>query len=89
MTVYVDTARTPDTKHGIAGLWSHLTADDVPELHAFAQTLDLPPDWFTDGGHGDWFYPIKEDLRQKAIARGAKPVTLAAMARITARRARR
>lgn len=51
--------------------WAHLVSDEShDELHAFAAQLGLPPRAF----HRD-HYDIPADLRDRALALGARPVT--------------
>jgi hypothetical protein len=50
--------------------WAHLVSDtSVEELHEFAASLGLPPRAF----HGD-HYDVPSELRDEAIALGARPV---------------
>ncbi len=52
-------------------LWAHLVSDtDVDELHRFAARLGIPDRAF-QGDH----YDVTEELRECAIAEGARPVT--------------
>lgn len=70
MTVYVD-----DAVHLWRGQrWAHLMADTLAELHAMAQRLGIPPRAFqnkTSGAH----YDVTTDLRERAIALGAVPIS--------------
>lgn len=51
-------------------LWCHLLADSLDELHAFARSIGLKPEWFQ---HRARFphYDITEAKRKKAVAFGA------------------
>jgi cephalosporin-C deacetylase-like acetyl esterase len=52
------------------GYWSHLWADDLEELHSFAQSIELKRSWFQDKilKH----YDLKGNrIRDKAIKAGA------------------
>lgn len=51
--------------------WAHLVSDEsYDELHEFAERLGLQREWF-QGDH----YDIPRDVRDRAIALGAVPVT--------------
>jgi hypothetical protein len=66
MTVYVDNARLPF--RGM--LMSHMLADTDEELRAMADAIGLQQRWH-QGDHFD----INEDMRQSALANGARPIT--------------
>jgi hypothetical protein len=54
--------------------WCHLVADDIQELHDFAQKLGLKREWFQNHiiqPH----YDITAAKREAAINLGAKPIT--------------
>jgi hypothetical protein len=88
VTVYVDDWRQWARVGPIETRWSHLTADDTEELHAFAERLGLRRAWFQD--HPDptrHHYDLTDPARERAIAAGAVAVTWREGARI--RRARR
>jgi len=52
-------------------LWAHLVSDSAyDELHAFAGRLGVPVRAF-QGDH----YDVDEDLRERAVALGAEPVS--------------
>jgi hypothetical protein len=94
MTVYVDDARIPARVGRLHTCWSHLTADDRDELHAFAARLGLRRAWFQDKPNQDgtpgphWHYDVTDTKRAAAIAAGATPLNLREMGQlITARRA--
>src|SRR5919205_635110 len=55
--------------------WSHLTADDKPELHAFAQRIGLQRSWFQDKSRGLWHYDVTEGKRREAVAAGAVEIS--------------
>lgn len=66
MAILVDEAHWPWRGR----LWAHLISDtSVDELHAFAERLGLPTRAF-QGDH----YDITDELRDCAIAEGARPV---------------
>lgn len=66
MTILVDNAIWPWRGR----VWAHLISDEsLTELHDFAARLNLPPRSF-GGDH----YDITDELRECAIAEGAKPV---------------
>jgi len=67
MTILVDSARWPFKGH----LFAHLVSDtSLAELHAFAVRLGLPDRAFS-GDH----YDIPADVRLRAVALGARPVS--------------
>jgi len=70
MTVYVDDAVTlwRDRR------WAHLMADRLDELHAMAAALGLPRRAFQDKTSGA-HYDVDSDLRERAIALGAVPIS--------------
>lgn len=66
MTILVDGAHWPWRGR----LWAHLVSDtSIEELHAFAERLGIPERAF-QGDH----YDITDELRDCAIAEGARPV---------------
>jgi hypothetical protein len=66
--------------------WSHLQADSLVELHAFAALLGLKREWFQPGSRPENdHYDVTDSMREKAIALGA----VAESWRDGARRARR
>jgi hypothetical protein len=90
VTVYVDDARIPATVGKYTDRWSHLMADDRDELHRFAQRIGLRRSWFQDPcapnrkpwpakpgspAAENWHYDVTENMRERAIRQGAKPVT--------------
>lgn len=73
MSVYVDDSRIAwRDKH-----WSHLQADSLDELHAFAEKLGLKRSWFQhhEGRPELDHYDVTESMRKKAIDLGAIPET--------------
>lgn len=70
MTVYVDDAVTLWRGHR----WAHLMADTLPELHAMAARLGIPPRAFQDKTSGA-HYDVDAELREQAIALGALPIS--------------
>ncbi|TWT22534.1 DUF4031 domain-containing protein [Luteimonas marina] len=70
MTVYVDDAVTLWRGQR----WAHLMADTLEELHAFAARLGLPRRAFQDKTSGA-HYDVTADLRERAIALGAMPIS--------------
>lgn len=90
MTVYVDNFRTPATVGRIRGRWSHLTADTVEELQAFAARLGHRPEWFQarckhakcptfDGVCVHFHYDVVDAKRAEAIALGAVAIDIREM----------
>lgn len=66
MVILVDGAHWPWRGR----LWAHLVSDtSLDELHAFARRLGLPERAF-QGDH----YDVTDELRDCAIAEGARPV---------------
>jgi len=87
VTVYVDDLGCPATVGGLNARWSHLIADDVAELHAFAARLGLRRQWFQDPtvtgkplaapgtrAAENWHYDVTSSKRAQAIRLGAVPV---------------
>lgn len=70
MAVYVDDAVTLWRGRR----WAHLMADTLPELHAMAARLGLPPRAFQDRRSGA-HYDVTAELRLQAIALGATPIS--------------
>ncbi len=70
MAVYVDDAVTLWR----GKRWAHLMADTLDELHAFADRLGLPRRAFQDKTSGA-HYDVTAELRERAIAFGAVPVS--------------
>jgi len=75
VTCYVDAVREyPD-----AGLrhtrFCHLLADTREELHELADDLGIPRRYFQDHPWR-WHHDLPEPLRERAIALGAREVTL-------------
>jgi hypothetical protein len=73
--------------NGLDRRWSHLLADTVEELHAFAEQLGLRRAWFQDpvvngrprpkpGSRAaeGWHYDVTDSKRERAIALGAEPI---------------
>jgi hypothetical protein len=70
MSVYVD-----DAVHLWRGRrWAHLLADDLDELHAFAERLGLPRRAFQEKRSGA-HYDIDAALRERALALGAMAIS--------------
>lgn len=73
MTILVDAAIWPHRGRRFA----HLVSDrSEAELHAFAATLGLQRRWY-QGDH----YDIPSEVRERAIALGAEPVSAAELVR--------
>jgi hypothetical protein len=72
---YVDTVREYPT----AGLrhtrFCHLLADTRAELHAMADELGVPRRYFQDHPWR-WHHDLPEPLRERAVALGAREITL-------------
>lgn len=69
MAVYVD-----DVRIAWRGKrWSHLTADTVEELHAFAATIGLRREWFQPSSTRPeaHHYDVTDSKRDEAILAGA------------------
>jgi hypothetical protein len=71
--VYVDDARIPARVGRISARWSHLMADSLPELLAFADRLGLQRSWLQDKASGVHF-DVTEAKRAEAIRLGAIPI---------------
>jgi hypothetical protein len=70
MTVYVDDYRTPARVGHINARWSHLMADTLEELLAFADLLGLQRRWLQDKASGVHF-DVTDGVRAKALVLGA------------------
>lgn len=81
MTCYVDEARiwAPTTIRCFAGGSSHLTADTVEELHAFASRIGLRRAWFQGGRVPH--YDLTMARREDALRAGARFVAAKDQAR--------
>lgn len=75
MTVYVDDAFIPAVVGSIDDEWCHMAADDDEELHAFALKIGLQRRWAQDE-HGFLHYDLTKSRRRRAIAAGAKMITV-------------
>lgn len=81
MTVYVDAPRSypPEMispaarRYGVE--WSHLWADDVDELHAFAERISLQRRWFQNRPRFP-HYDVVPTLREVALSHGAEKLEL-------------
>lgn len=73
MSVYVDDARMPARVGRISSRWSHLMADSLPELLAFADDLGLRREWLQDKASGVHF-DVTDSKRDEAIRLGAVPI---------------
>lgn len=96
MSVYVDNARIPAIVGQHTSRWSHLTADDKEELHAFAAQLGLRRSYFQTCKANrrrcppetcpHWHYDVTEGKRQQALRLGAVPMDLRKWSEIIASR---
>jgi Protein of unknown function (DUF4031) len=74
--------------------WFGLTADTEEELHPFAENIGLYRHFYrprTVGGEAGWpvvgHYDLDEGERDRAVARGAKPITARRHAKMLRQRA--
>ena len=84
MTIYVDDWRQWARVGPIETRWSHLTADEPEELHAFAESIGLRRAWFQDH-HRDptrHHYDLTDPARRRAIESGATALTWREAARM-------
>lgn len=88
MTVYVDDARIVARVGRLQAQWSHLTADDRDELHAFAAGLGLRRSWFQDH-ESRWHYDVTDSKRGQAVRAGAVELPARELAVLCRRRAGR
>lgn len=71
MAVYVSRREYAfKSKKGFMMKLSHMMADDIEELHAFAISIGVKLDWFQRDAKRP-HYDISKAFKQKAIARGA------------------
>jgi hypothetical protein len=54
---------------------SHMIADDIKELHAFAARIGMKRSWFQESPSGD-HYDVSLGLRKKAVTLGAHEITM-------------
>jgi hypothetical protein len=54
---------------------SHMIADNIEELHAFAKRIGMKRSWFQECVSGD-HYDVSYSLRKKAVALGALEITM-------------
>ncbi|GCD38022.1 hypothetical protein OEIGOIKO_05832 [Streptomyces chrestomyceticus JCM 4735] len=89
MSVYVDEIKDYTTVSKMRGLrythWCHLLADDIEELHAFAQRLGLRMTWFQDHAYR-WHYDLTAGKRAMAVRYGAQEVDHHFVAELLAKR---
>lgn len=69
MTVFIDDAFLPFGRM----LMSHMMADDLEELHQFAESIGLRRSWFQDKSIRH--YDVSKGKREEAIAKGAVEVS--------------
>jgi len=95
VTVCVDNAQIPATVGRHKSRWSHLTADDVEELHRFAQRLGLRRSHFQTckatamcppATCPHWHYDVTAAKREQALSMGAQPIGIRDWIAIIARR---
>jgi hypothetical protein len=62
--------------------WCHLVADDIAELHEFANRLGLVRQWFQSKPGRPWrdHYDLPAEIRGQALTMGARPLTTREMA---------
>jgi len=71
----VDTTR-PYPNAGLRStLFCHLLADTREELHAMADTIGMPRQYFQDHPWR-WHYDLPPTLRELAVAAGARELTI-------------
>ncbi len=89
MTVYVDEFRVwaPTNIRCFRNGSSHLTADTVAELHEFAKSIGLAPEWYQPLSSPH--YDLTRSKRALALTSGARfvPAKEQALRRLAARRA--
>lgn len=73
MSVYVDDMQMPARVGRINGQWSHMMADTLPELIAFAEAMGMRRAWLQHKPFGVHF-DVTEPRRQEALRRGAIPI---------------
>ena len=73
MTVYVDDAYIPWKR----GVWCHLQADSLDELHEFAARIGMRREWFQPGSRPEAaHYDVTKERRAEAIRFGAVEETV-------------
>lgn len=87
MAVYVDNmlleADVPNKNQIVRGRWSHLFADTIQELEAFARMLGLRPEWQQCNKQGFVHYDIVNTRRHAALRLGAIPIEYRDLPRYT------
>ncbi len=85
MAVYVDNMRAQKRVGRINGRWSHLTADTMEELLAFAKKIGLRAAWLQRQCRlaecrpcPHWHFDVTDGMRAKAVGHGAQQVSMAA-----------
>jgi hypothetical protein len=87
MSCYVDSVQ-PYPDAGLRfGAYCHLLADTRDELHRMAECVGMPRRAFQDHPWR-WHYDLPGPLRERAIALGARPVTMHEVGRLLRRRRR-
>lgn len=69
MAVYVDR-----TQEYHSGMWCHMWADSLDELHAIASRIGLKRAWFQDRQHFP-HYDLRPSKRRLAVNKGAIEAT--------------
>jgi hypothetical protein len=75
VTVYVDDMRRRARVAGTWGTWSHLFADTHHELMAFADQLDMRPEWLQCPGSHREHFDLVDAKRTQAVELGAVPTS--------------
>lgn len=69
MTIYVDAL----FDWGKQGKWCHMWTDGDPEeLHAFASSIGLQPQWFQKANLSFLHYDLRPSKRELALKKGAE-----------------
>lgn len=69
MAIYVDSLFTAPVRNRLGYEWSHMGADSLAELHAFASSIGVKPCWFDRRGKDH--YDLNSEQRTAAVAAGA------------------
>jgi Protein of unknown function (DUF4031) len=80
VTVYVDDMFRPARVGRVNGVWCHMSADTLDELHEMAALIGMRREWFQPGRHPH--YDVTKSRRAAAVAAGAVETDQRTLARI-------
>jgi hypothetical protein len=86
VTVYVDNIHLPARVGRVNSTWCHLAADSSEELHAFAVSIGMRPEWVQYPGTWREHFDVPAPRRRAAVAAGAVEVSARDLTRWMLRR---